>query len=335
MNTAPRRVVVAVVALLYSWAPKCATPQSTPASSAATETLLKLVEADCSGYRFSKTQVDTVKKLIAAGADVNAGNFITLMCAVANGRADIVKVLVDSGANVNAKVSLGESALMVASGHDHPDIVKMLLDAGADVNAHSYGRSVLFFGRSADVVKLLLAAGADKYKEERETNNYQTPLIAAAEAGYADAVKALVNAGVDIEARDAKNTYGYYPKDLPYQQLPHVHKTALIAAAETGRANTVKVLLDAGANKEAGDYSHWTALMVAAANGHSDVAKLLIAAGANVNVEALANPAIVTPLFLASCGRHSDIVKLLLEAGANKDLVLPEVARWCDPPPPK
>jgi ankyrin repeat protein len=52
-------------------------------------------------------------------------------------------------------------------------------------------------------------------------------------------------------------------------------RTALIQAAALGRAQLVKVLLEAGADASLKDDEHETALLKAAANGHLDVVYLL------------------------------------------------------------
>jgi ankyrin repeat protein len=57
--------------------------------------------------------------------------------------------------------------------------------------------------------------------------------------------------------------------------------TALIWAAEMGRADCVRLLLDGGAQKEAADKLRRTALILAASNGHADCLRLLVGNGAD------------------------------------------------------
>ena len=118
-----------------------------------------------------RRKIAEVKRLIAAGADVNAkladDGRTLLHEASADGHAEVVKVLLDAGADVNAKLADDESTpLHVASWQGSAEVVKILLAAGADVNAkNKYGQTPLsvasYFGR-AEVVKILKAAGGKK-----------------------------------------------------------------------------------------------------------------------------------------------------------------------------
>lgn len=71
--------------------------------------------------------------------------------------------------------------------------------------------------------------------------------------------------GADIDATDA---YGYTP---------------LINAAMLGRADIVKVLIDAGADIQKPGQFGYTALHAAAQNGHLEVVQTLVKYGASVN----------------------------------------------------
>ncbi|GMH50842.1 hypothetical protein TrRE_jg13590, partial [Triparma retinervis] len=92
--------------------------------------------------------------------------------------------------------------------------------------------------------------------------------------------------------------------------------TALLAAALYGRLECVKVLVEAGADKDKAADDGWTPLYIAAQNGHCDVVKCLIEAGADKD-KAMDDG--VTPLYIAAQNGHCDVVKCLIEAGADKD----------------
>ena len=62
-------------------------------------------------------------------------------------------------------------------------------------------------------------------------------------------------------------------------------RTALILAAEKGRADCARLLVDAGADKEARDVGGCTALIQAALRGHTVCARLLLDAGADKNAK--------------------------------------------------
>ena len=119
------------------------------------------------------------------------------------------------------------------------------------------------------------------------------PLHDAAGKGDTAAVKALVEAGMDVEAKD------------------HHGWTALHIAAMEGHPAVVKVLLEAGANVNAQDNTDGTALLNAAMIGHYAIIKTLLEAGANI--EAKDNHG-WTALSLAAMRGDTAIVKLLKAA---------------------
>ncbi len=90
----------------------------------------------------------------------------------------------------------------------------------------------------------------------------------------------------------------------------------LLRAAGEGKLDEVKMLLDAGANKDAADYSGMTALMGAALEGKQEVVKLLIEEGANKDAADYNGG---TALMGAAFKGEQEVVELLLEAGADKD----------------
>ncbi|PON19964.1 pfs domain-containing protein, partial [Trichoderma gamsii] len=85
-------------------------------------------------------------------------------------------------------------------------------------------------------------------------------------------------------------------------------------AAQIGRLEVVKLLLDRGASVEAKNNDGSTPLHDAAQNGRLDVAKLLLDRGASVKAE---NKDGSTPLHDAAQNGQLDVAELLLDRGAN------------------
>jgi ankyrin repeat protein len=85
-------------------------------------------------------------------------------------------------------------------------------------------------------------------------------------------------------------------------------------AAENGRTDEVKRLLDQGADVNGkGMLGGYTALMLAAVKGHAEVVKLLIDKGADVNAKDTIFG--ITALMVAV--NNMQIVKLLIDKGAD------------------
>src|SRR6185312_7554172 len=94
-----------------------------------------------------------------------------------------------------------------------------------------------------------------------------TALHYAAFFGSPDAVRALVSAGADLEARSTNQEFA--PEATP-----------LHSAAAAGRMDNAEALLEAGANPNARQHGGFTPLMEAEQQGNLDLAELLIRHGA-------------------------------------------------------
>jgi ankyrin repeat protein len=90
--------------------------------------------------------------------------------------------------------------------------------------------------------------------------------------------------------------------------------TQLCWAAQNGHSETIKLLIDKGAEINAVNKNNETPLHLAAQNGHSETVKLLIDKGAEINAINKNNE---TPLHLAAQRGHSETVKLLIDKGAE------------------
>ena len=154
-----------------------------------------------------------------------------------------------------------------------------------------------------------------KLKDKMKINGYQVPsMLWAAHRGNLPAVKALIQAGEDVDE------IGNHYKDLdafsgPLQHVPD--KTALQLAASSGHSKVVGFLIDEGANLHLkGGIEKRTALLCACYCERVECVRLLVEAGSNV--DARDESSMVTPLIISSDTSSAfPIVKLLLEYGAN------------------
>jgi uncharacterized protein len=124
----------------------------------------------------------------------------------------------------------------------------------------------------------------------------QPVLHTAARAGALEVIKALLNAGAEVDRRNPSG------------------ETAIMIAALNGRRSVVEWML----SKEAQiNHPGWTPLIYAATNGHREIVALLLEHHAYID-GAPANG--ITPLMMAARGGHLETVKLLLDEGADASL---------------
>ena len=121
----------------------------------------------------------------------------------------------------------------------------------------------------------------------------------AAERGDASALRALLEAGEDVNSRDR---YG---------------QTALMLAARNGQLATARVLVEAGADLDHTAKYRLSALMLATINGHDLVAQLLLEAGADTRITGTGAPGFAgkTALQLANDLGKESIAKRLRGRG--------------------
>jgi ankyrin repeat protein len=140
-----------------------------------------------------KGQLERVKELLTAGADVNAGNatgWMPLGAAVCSASKpayiEIVQLLLAAGAKMNVSQGYGGWTLLhTAAASGSCGLVQLLLEAGAEIDRAALCRTTPLHAAAAGghhrMVELLVAAGA--YVDTVD-NTPQTPLHAAACRGH-------------------------------------------------------------------------------------------------------------------------------------------------------
>ncbi len=101
----------------------------------------------------------------------------------------------------------------------------------------------------------------------------------------------------------------------PYLSAGDEEKTGemnLLQAAKDGDTETVKALLESGANVNATDENGNTVLMAAAAGGHAEIVQMLLRAGADVNASDKSG---YTALMRAKLRDHNEVVEIFTETG--------------------
>ena len=147
-----------------------------------------------------------------------------LQWAVYDQDVDRVRALIRAGADVNAENNFGANAMQLAAEAGHDQLIELLLDAGADPDsANSEGQTALMLvARAGDVeaAKLLIKSGATI--DARESWGMQTALMWAASQGHGDVVEVLLEYGADYDARTLQRTQ--YIKTEKPQDSPADYK---------------------------------------------------------------------------------------------------------------
>ena len=252
--------------------------------------------------------VRAVRMLLHAGADVemlDGGGNSPLMVSCRGGIFDCAQVLLDAKADPNVQNDDGCSAIILAAQSGHTRCIGKLLDAGVDVNEGGRGNGFTPLMWAAQnnqpaCVDYLLQHGADPKVATREG---WTALFDATMSAVLEPAKILIAAGADVNAKRASGAGPLFiactfaAEDDSGTALVRLlleakadpdgdaakDKVPLHEAAAKGRRSFVELLLQHGADVNAGSYR--TAYEYADENDHEDVKMLLLAAEQCVSVD--------------------------------------------------
>ncbi|KAF7939835.1 hypothetical protein EAE99_001640 [Botrytis elliptica] len=179
---------------------------------------------------------DAIDLLIEKGAHVDAKGFrehAALSMAANAGNIVAVKKLLAAGAEVDAgKDTYSGTALVRAasSGHKNDALVaKELILHGADVNAVCNGETVLMHSAlHPSVMKLLIEAGANIEAKDAEG---ETVLHKAAKVGRDDSVQALIEAGANLHVKTFEGNTALSLARQLRNRGPHPEVIALLKGA--------------------------------------------------------------------------------------------------------
>jgi ankyrin repeat protein len=295
--------------------------------------------------------IDEVRKLIAAGSDVNApeaDGSSALLWAAHQGSSELVSLLLKAGANPNAANDFGVTPLLEASRYGDAATIKALLDGGADIAAAAReGETPLMAAARAGstaAVELLLEGGADV--NAVESLQEQSALMWAAAEGHVAVVELLLDKGADpnLKARTTELTTRSTRTDYPSGGF-----TALHWAVRNGNEAVVERLVAAGADLKITNADGATPMMLAIINDRFDLAAKLVELGADANDGSLyyaMEMRDATTDWRARDGSRLrvdhpnrltalDLAKVLLEAGADPDkpvaVQMHNTSMCCDP----
>ncbi|MBM3770892.1 MAG: hypothetical protein FJW27_06320 [Acidimicrobiia bacterium] len=256
--------------------------------------------------------IKALQEALRAKADVNApqpDGATAIHWAAHRGDALMADALIKAGANVNATEEGGVTALALAATNGDEAMVDRLIKAGAKSNL---GRetAVLAAARtgSVPVMRLLLAAGGDP--NAKEPVRHQTALMWAASERHPETVRLLIEQGADVKARTQMQAPAPVQKPAPTPVSPPRAREDRPGAPPAQSSGT---MARSGAPAPNGA-NGYTALLFAVRVGDMESVRALLDVGADVNETGADG---LSPLVLATVRGHTKLAIALLEKGAN------------------
>ena len=214
------------------------------------------------------------------------------------------------------------------------EIARILLDAGAEADALAdmYDNKCTTMsmlvssahpsqaGLQGALAETLLDYGAEL---EGPGSNWQSSVMTALVFGYPDTAETLIKRGASLANIGAAAGLGHVEdvaRLLPSADAKGRH-AALALAAQLGRTDVVRLLLDAGEDPNRynpdGYHSHATPLHQAIWGKHEDVVHLLVERGARLDIKDTVYQG--TPLGWAIYGERTEIADYLRSNGAPRE----------------
>ena len=276
-----------------------------------------------------------IMALLMLASHVTVGDDLLINAVKNADHATLLALLDREDIDMDAGRGDGSTALSWAAYEDDEAAIDLLIRAGANVNAvtdfHDVTPlSLACANGNSRIVGKLLAAGADPNIAKR---GGETPLMACANTGAEEGVRALLKRGADVNAKEGKDG-----------------QTALMWAAAEKHPQVVRALVRNGANvavrsqvvslpdpyiveisleqsiwgSNYPDTTRWqkqsggfTALYFAAQQGDIDSARILLEAGAEIDAPHVEWG---SALNITIASGHEDFALFLLKEGADSNI---------------
>jgi hypothetical protein len=230
-----RNVKIMLMSILLIVSVSCATTRQERAASDSVNSNEELLQAAVSG------NIDEVRRMIEAGADVNARaeqGVTALMLAAYGGYTRVARLLIEAGADLDLLANNGCTALMWAALSGRSEVARVLIDAGANVDvSQNDGVTALMLAAlegHSEVIRLLIEAGADP----NATNKQGKTALMIAEAEGHSQVSELLWDCITVASQS---------KFLPFTiDDEHADKIATLFLVDELPAKPYRLMLEAG-----------------------------------------------------------------------------------------
>ena len=272
---------------------------------------------------------DLAKELIKEGADVNAkaddmeteGGIDMLYYAVRNNNPEMTKILIDKGLDKNRDYGYEYSTYLtdIAIGNNNLDILKLLVKRG-DSKETLIPKAVQ--ENNIEMVKYLLSIGQD-IDAQRFYDGFwvDSPLKVAAENGYIEMAKFLIDEGANLNSADNYMLYAYNNYDITkllvdndvFNLNTNTTREEAIELVKDGKYYEIEKLLS---SEDSNNIDGYDELMNAISKGDMKALEKLIKDDTDLNKQYDK----ITPLNLAAARNDKEMVKFLVEKGADINL---------------
>ncbi|PCG18900.1 ankyrin repeat domain-containing protein [Brachyspira sp. G79] len=272
---------------------------------------------------------DLAKEFIKEGADVNArvddmeteGGMDMLYYAVRNNNPEMTKILIDKGLDKNRDYGYEYSTYLtdIAIGNNNLDILKLLVKRG-DSKETLIPEAVR--ENNIEMVKYLLSIGQD-IDAQRFYDGFwvDSPLKVAAENGYIEMAKFLIDEGANLNSADDYMLYAYNNYDITkllvdndiFNLNTNTTREEAITLAKNSKYHEIEKLLS---SEDSNNIDGYDELMNAISKGDMKELEKLIKDDTDLNKQ-YDN---ITPLGLAAARNDKEMVKFLVEKGADINL---------------
>lgn len=244
------------------------------------------------------------------GAKQVRENVSILLNASEEGALPVVRQLKEAGANINAAGENGTTPLMAASEEGQEQVVQYLLSAGAEVNAkNKQGWTALSFAareNQPETIRLLLAKKADLearciYRSMSSYGNTNKPTTIVLYEGSTPLM-------VAIEENAVESIKVLLENGANVNATISKSKLVIPASYNWKKANTINPNDPSSGLQPEYNTQGWTPLMEAVENGHETIVKLLLSAGAPADAKTSTG---ITALSIAQRVGNAAIVQLL------------------------